>query len=303
MVTSVGLNAKLLRPGLREVWGMNMKMWADGAEYKNIFRDERSTLRFEEYQELAGLNLVPAQAAGQNVSYQDFLNGYTTRAVNDAFGLGYIITREMIDDNQYKLAKEFPRALVMATKRTIENLAANILNRATTAAYTYGDGKTLAATDHPLPAGGTFTNRCATAADLSEASLEQAFIDIAAYVDSAGNQMDVKARKLIVHPFNRYTAAKLLGSNLVPETSNNAINVPKAENLLPEGYALNHYLTDSKQWYLLTDQDGMIFQQRVWPAEFRDDNDFESLNIKQATYFRGVFTVWNPRAIYVGASS
>lgn len=297
MTISTSLNPKLLRPGLKKIYGLEMAEWEAGKEHEQIFKPEQSTMRYEEYQELAGFGLVPEQTSGKNVSYDDVLNGFTTRVVNVAYGLGYKITREMIDDQMYRLAKTFPKALAKSVRLTVESLAAYILNNAF-ATVTYGDGQFLVDNDHPLPGGGTGSNRPSSYADLSATSFEQATIDIAGIKDSRGNTAQVKPRKLIVTPTDAYTAAKLCGSDYSPENANNAINPIVKLGLLPEGFSVNHYLTDADAWFVLTSEEGLVFQQRIWPAEFRDDNDFESLNIKQAVYFRIAFSAYNWRAIY-----
>lgn len=296
MPTTTSLQAKLLRPGLRDIFGITMKDWDE--EYSKIFDDERSTMSYEDYQELAGLGLIPEQSQGSNVTYDDFMNGVTSQAVNVAYGLGYQITREMIDDNQYRLAKEFPKALARSVKLTIETNAANILNNGFSNTYTYGDGLELFSDAHTTPAGGTYRNEPASQADLAATSLEQSFIDIAAMKDGRGYTMAVRPKKLIVTTSDMYEASILTGSDKSPENANNAINPVKANSLLPGGYTVNHYLTNADAWFIRTDQEGIICQKRIWPAEFRDDNDFDSLNIKQAVYFRMVFYVWNPRSIY-----
>ena len=296
MVTAI-INPKLWRPGLRGVFGLEFEQWTP--EYKEIFKDAESTYRFEEYQEIAPLGLVPEQSAGANVQYDDFIGGSTNQVVNIAYGLGYIIQRELIDDNQYELAKKFPKALAGSVILTTETAGANLLNNGFSTSYLFGNGKPLFSTSHPTPGdGGTFQNTPTTQADLAEASLEQAFIDIGAYKDPRGNLIKVMPKKLVVHRNDEYTATKLTGSAFVPESMNNAVNPVMYNNKLPDGYAVNHYLTDNNAWFVITDQDGLIFQKRVWPAEFREDNDFESLNIKQATYFRFRFWCYDPRAIY-----
>ena len=294
MTISVSLNPKLLRPGLRQVWGMRMAQW--NPQYTNLFDEGQSTLGYEEYQEIAPFGLVPEQRAGVNVSYDDLINGYTTRLVNVSYGLGYKITREMIDDNQYRQMMALPKALANSVILTVENTAANIYNNAFTT--TGADGKYLCATDHPLPGGGTLANRPTVDADLSATSLEQMFIDVKAFTDGRGNKVHVIPQKLIVHPSDMYVASELIKSQYSPETANNAINPVFMNQLLPQGFVENIYFTDVNAWFVKTDQEGLVMQRRVWPAEFRDDNDFSTLDIKQACYFRLAFGAYNPRAVY-----
>ena len=298
MVTAI-ISAKLMRPGLAGLFGMEMDIWKQGREYNEIFDEVKSDKRFEEYQELFGMGLIPEQAAGANVTYDDFGAGSLNQVVNVAYGMGYIITREFIDDNLYKLASKFPKSLAKSVKLTTEYNGANILNRGFSGSYLYGDGKALFATDHPVPGtGGTFANTPQTQADLSEAALEQAFIDIGGIVDPRGLLAQVQPKKLIVSRTDSYTATKLVESAYTPSDANNSVNPVQWNRLLPNGFTVNHYLTDQNAWFIKTDCEGAIFQSRIWPAEFRDDNDFESLNIKQATYFRYRFWVYDPRSLY-----
>lgn len=298
MVTSI-ISAKLMRPGLAGIFGYDFKTWQDGKEYSEIFDETKSDKRFEEYQELYGMGIIPEQTAGANVTYDDFGAGSLNQVVNVAYGMGYIITREFIDDNLYKLAAKFPKSLAKSVKITTEYNGANILNRGFSSSYLYGDGKALFATDHVVPGtNGTFQNKPTTDADLSEAALEQAFIDIGGLVDPRGLQAQIMPKKLIVHRNDMCTATKLIESAYTPGDANNSVNPVQWNHMLPDGFRVNHYLTDSNAWFIKTDNEGAIFQNRVWPAEFRDDNDFESLNIKQATYFRYRFWVYDPRSLY-----
>ena len=294
MTISVSLNPKLLRPGLRQVWGMRMAQW--NPQYINLFDEGASTYGYEEYQEIAPFGIVPEQRAGVNVSYDDLLNGYTTRLVNVSYGLGYKITREMIDDNQYRQMMALPKALANSVILTVENTAANVYNNAF--ATLGADGKALCATDHPLPGGGTLANKPTVDADLSATSLEQMFIDVKAFTDGRGNKIHVIPQQLLVHPTDMYVASELIKSQYSPETANNAINPVFMNQLLPKGFKENIYFTDTNAWFVRTDQEGLVMQRRVWPAEFRDDNDFSTLDIKQACYFRLAFGFYNPRALY-----
>ncbi len=296
MTIGTSLNPKLLRPGLRAVWGMSMKQWIP--EYTKLFNEETSILGYEEYDELAPFGLVPEQKASVNVSYDDLINGRATKIVNLAYGLGYKITREMVDDNLYKKMMNLPKALANSVQLTVENVAANVYNRAFSSSYVGGDGVELCSLLHPLPAGGSLANEPSTGADLSAASLEQAFIDIDGFTDGRGNQIVVKPKKLFVSSSDMYTASELIKSQYSPETANNAVNPVFMNQLLPDGFEVNHYFTDTDAWFIRTDADGLVMQKRVWPAEFRDDNDFESLDIKQATYFRIAFGWYDPRSIY-----
>jgi hypothetical protein len=284
------------------VFGLTMDEWKE--EYSKLFKDERSTLSFERYQEIAGFGMVPEQPSGKNVAYDDLVNGYTTDVVNVTFGKGYRVNRDMVDDEQYGQIKKLPEALAKAVRLTVETTGANIFNRAFSSTYAYGDGVELCSTSNKLAGNlGTFSNKLSTDADLSETSLEQSYIDISAITDPRGNIMAVRPQKLVVTPTMAFTASKLMQSTLEPETGNNAINAIKQLGILPGGFEINHYLTDADAWFILTDQDGLICQKRIWPAEIRDDNDFETLDVKQATYFRLAFSCWNKRAVFGSAGA
>lgn len=296
MPITTSLNPKLLRPGLRAIYGMEMAEWPE--EYSKIFDSTTSSMSYEEYQELAGFGLINEQSQGSNVTNDEILNSFTNQVKNTTYGMGYLVTREMIDDSMYNLIARFPKALAKSVRLTVETLGANVLNTAFDSAYFFGDTKELCATDHPLPGGGTFSNEPSSPADLSATSLEQAFLDIRAIVDPRGNVAMIKPKRLIISSGDHYTAAQLLGSDKTPEDENNSINPVKTENLLPGGYVINDFKTDPDSWFIKTDQEGAICQKRIWPAEFREDNDFKSLNIQNATYFRMRFWVYDPRSIY-----
>ena len=296
MTIGLSLQPKLLRPGLRGVWGMRMKQW--NPEYIALFDESPSDKTYEEFQEIAPFGLVPQKASGKNIAYDDLINGYSTKIVNISYGLGYKITREMIDDNLYKEAMSMPKNLANSVIQTVENVGANVFNRAFSASYVGADSKALCATDHPLVGGGTLANRIAVNADLSPTSLEQAFIDIGLFTDARGNKIQVMPKKLIVSVYDRYTASEITKSQYSPGNANNAINPVVLESLLPEGYAVNHFFTDTDAWFIRTDQEGIIMQKRVWPAEFRDDNDSQSLDVMQGCYFRLAFGWYDYRSVY-----
>jgi hypothetical protein len=294
MVLTTGLNEKVTRVGLKKVWGEVVARHTP--EFSQIFKEESSDQGYEEYQEITGLGLIPEKSETGIITYDDILNGYVTKLVNVSFAGGFAVTREMRDDAKYRIIQDLTVALSSSVILTVESVGANILNRAFSGSYVFGDGKELCATDHPLPGGGTLRNELSTAADLATTSFRQARIDLEKMPDSRGNKMAIMPRKLIVPVDERDTAEIILGTDREPETPNNAINVDKG--ILPEGFATNHFLTDEDAWFILTNQDGLIFQKRVWPAEFDQDNDSNTLNWLYYTYFRLVFGCYNPRAIF-----
>lgn len=294
---TTGLNPNLLRNDLKLVWGVENDEWIK--EYTDIFAEAVSTMNYERYQGLSGFPQIPVKVQGQSVTYNDILNGYYKDITNISYGMGFNVTREMMIYNQYDLISRMTKALNISVRDTVETLAANVLNNAfDSTKFTLGDGVELCGT-HYLPTGATFNNESSSAADLSESSLEQALLDIAVnYVNGQGLKQAVRPRKLIVHPSDNYEAAQLLGSDKVPETNNNAINVPKSQNLIPQGYAVNHRLTDADSWFILTDQDGLVMQKVIWPAEFGQDNDFSAENMLMKTFFILAFGAYSPYCIY-----
>ena len=214
------------------------------------------------------------------------------------YALGFIITREIYEDDQYgQVGKRKANALARSMKQTKEIVAANIYNRATTAGYTGGDGKTLLATDHPNVAGGSWSNMPTTASDLSEAALEQAYIDIAAFRDDRGLLIAAKPKKLVIAPANAFEAKRILGSDGRVGTDNNDLNAVKTMGVIPE-FTVNHYLTDSDQWSIVTDvADGLKYFERRGD-QFEMDNDFDTENAKYKATARYSFGWSDPRCFY-----
>lgn len=228
--------------------------------------------------------------------------GYVPRLTNVAVGLGYMITREARDDNQYMQAsKAQAKALGVSFGQTKEVLGANVYNRAFDSNYTYWDGLQLCSTAHVTKSGATFANKLATDADLSEAAIEQALIDIANLIDENGLRINVKAQKLIVPNGLQFEATRILGSEYQTDTANNNINAIVNKGYVPQGFKLNNYLTDTGAhgaWFILTDVDqGMTYQERT-AIEFTDDNDFDTENAKFKGYERYVFAPIDVRGIF-----
>lgn len=274
--------AELLEPGLREIFGMSYNEWPQ--EFSRIFEMRTSTKATEHTLSMAGFGLVPVKPQGQSVSYQDPIQGYKQSLTHVTYGLGFMVTREMFDDDLYGEIRALPRALAMSGTQTVETVAANILNRAFNASYTGRDSKVLCATDHPLENGGTLKNRLTTNADLSLTSFEQALIDIGDFVNGSGLKIAAMPKKLIATTANERTAKEILQSELTPETANNAINVYRNAVSLE----INHYLEDPDAWFIQTNvPEGLIFYWRRKP-DFTRDNDTDSQNAKFIQTFRFV---------------
>ena len=296
-IINTGSLAKALWPGVNKWFGHGYD--EHSMEYKEIFKETRSDKNFEEDVNSYGLGLAVVKPEGENVSYDSMAQGFLKRYVHSTVALGFIVTREQIEDNQYmELAEQRSKSLAFSMRQTKENVAANVLNRAFNSSYTGADGVELCSTAHLLSKGGTFKNELSTAADLSEASLEQACIDIMDHKDDAGLRISVMPRKLIIPKELCFEAERILKSSLQNDTANNALNALKSKGVLPEGYAVNHYLTDSDAFFLLTNApDGMKHFQRRDVA-IDNDTDFDSENMKFKASERYVFGWTDPRGIF-----
>jgi hypothetical protein len=294
-VISTGNIAKLLWPGLNARWGVNYN--EHPKEYTDLVDVFSSDMTYEEDQEMTGFGLAPIKPQGQAVSYDTMSQGVTTRYTHIAYALGFIITREAIDDNQYeKIGMQRTGSLAFSMRQTKENVVANMYNRAFNSSYTGGDGKELLATDHPSLAG-NWSNELATPADLSEASLEDLSIQIMGATNSRGLRIALKPQKLIVPKELFFEAQRILKSTNQPGTANNDLNALRTTGIIPE-LAVNHYLTDADAFFIRTNvPEGLKLFQRT-AAEFKQDGDFDTDNLKYRAYER-YSTGWSdPRALY-----
>lgn len=295
-VITTGSHPKALWPGVHKfVMGEYSE---HPTEYDQIFDMQTSKMAYEEDVEITGFGLAKTKAEGEAVTYDSHSQGFTKRYTHVAYSLGYIVTREELDDNLYK-GRSFKRgkSLAFSFRTTKEIVAANILNRAFNSSYTGGDGKELLATDHPSLAG-TWSNELAVSADLSEAALEDILTQIMQATNSRGLQIALRGDCLIVPPALAFTAERLMKSTLQNDTANNAVNAIKSMGLLRGGVKVNHYLTDPDAWFVKTDApDGLVGFQRT-PFEFTQDNDFDTENAKAKGYERYTFGWTDPRGLY-----
>jgi hypothetical protein len=300
-VISTGSHPKALWPGVHK---FVMGDYAEHAvEYSQIFDMESSKMAYEEDVEITGFGLAQAKSEGASVAYDSHSQGFTKRYTHVAYALGYIVTREELDDNLYK-SRSFKRgkSLAFSFRTTKEIVAANVLNRAFAPAYAGGDGKELLATDHPSLAG-NWSNELAVAADLSEAALEDILTQIMEAKNSRGLQIALRGDCLIVPPALAFTAERIMKSSLQNDTANNAVNAIKSMGLLRGGVKVNHYLTDTSAWFVKTDTpDGLRGFQRT-PFEFTQDNDFDTENAKAKGYERYSFGWSDPRGLYGSAGA
>lgn len=293
---TTGAFGKALWPGINAWYG---KAYAEHPEeWSKLFDTFSSRKRFEEDVGLSSFGLAGVIQEGDGVSYDNEQQGFITRYTHVTYGLGFIITKELMEDDLYDVIGERrAKALAFSMRQTKENVAANVYNRAFTAAYAGGDGKEMCATDHPNVAGGTWSNELATAADLSEASLEQACIDIMKFTNDRGLKISAMPERLIITPDNAFEAERILMSTQRVGTANNDINALNAMGKFKD-VVVNHYLTDADAWFIRTNvPDGMKHFERA-PDTFDMDNDFDTDNAKFKARGRYSFGFTDPRGIY-----
>lgn len=300
-IINTGAIAKLLWPGLNAVWGKEYT--EHPVEYRDLFDIETSEKAYEEEVLVPGFGLAPIKEQGAAVQYDSTSQGYTSRYTAVAYGLGFIVTREAIDDNQYeKKALGSTKDLAFSFRQTKENVAANVYNRAFTSAYAGGDGKELLATDHPIQ-GGVFSNELAVAADLSEASLEDLAVQIMNAVNDRGLKISLMPRSLVVPTALTFDATRILKSQLQSGTANNDVNALRAMGLFPEGVKINHYLTDANGYFVRTNATRGLKMFERTAAEFAQDNDFDTSNLKYKGYERYSVGWTDPRGLYGSAGA
>jgi len=289
---------KELEPGLNALFGLEYKQYAD--ETKQIFVTESSDRAFEEEVMLSGFGDAAVKPEGQGVSFDTAQETYTARYTMETIALAFAITEEAIEDNLYdRLASRYTKALARSMASTKNTKGAAILNTGFTGSGnpTYGDGQVLLIAAHPTLSG-TQTNILSTASDLNETSLEQAMIDIAAFKDERGLKVAAKARKLIIPSALQFTAERLLKSQGRVGTADNDINALKNMNMIPEGYVVNHYLSDTDAWFVTTDvPNGLKHFDRA-PLKTSMEGDFDTGNVRYKARERYVFGASDPRGIY-----
>lgn len=297
-VINTGNHPKLLWPGIREIWGQTYD--AHPTEYTDLYEVRTSGQAYEQDVQVTGFGLAPIKAQGAPVSYDSEMQGWVTTYAHIAYALGYIVTKEELEDNLYKqVSQRRAKANAFSCSQTVENVAAFLYNNAfSTAFFTTPDGVALISTAHVNATGGTYSNRLTTPADLSEVSLEDMSIQIMDARQDRGLRISVMPRSLHIAPAEWYNANRILESVLQNNTNNNAINVLKATNAYPEGIKLNHYFTDPDAWFVRTNiPNGMTFFWRNKP-QFEQDNDFDTKNAKASTYMRFSVGATDPRGIY-----
>jgi len=288
---------KELLPGLNALFGLEYAKY--GEEHKEIFETETSERSFEEETKLSGFSAAPVKSEGSAIAYDNAQEAWTARYNHETIALGFSLTEEAIEDNLYdSLSGRYTKALARAMAYTKQVKAANILNNAFTAGYTYGDGQTLCSTAHPLVSGGTNSNTPSVQADLNETSLENAVIQIAAWTDERGLLIAAKPKKLVVPPALQFVATRLLETELRVGTTDNDINALKNNGSIPDGYTVNHFLTDTNGWFLTTDVPNGLKHFVRSPLTQNMDGDFDTGNVRYKARERYSFGASDPLGIF-----
>lgn len=300
-IINSGSFAKALWPGVNAWYGKSYSEYQ--TEFDKLFDKHTSDRAFEEDVGISSFGLAVQKSEGAPISYDSERQAFITRYQHVVYALGFIITREMMEDDQYDVVgQRKAQGLAFSMRQTKEIVAANVYNRFATAGYVGGDGVTLLSASHPTLAGGTFSNQIATAADLSEAALEQACIDIAGFTNDRGLLIAVKPKQLIIPRQLIFEAKRILGSEGRVGTDNRDLNALKTMGLIPE-VVTNHYLTDTDAWFIRTDvPHGMKYFERRADA-FDMDNDWDTENAKFKATARYSFGWTDPRGVYGSAGA
>ena len=288
---------KELLPGLNALFGLEYARY--GEEHKEIYETETSERSFEEETKLSGFAAAPVKNEGSAIAYDNAQEAFTARYTHETIAMGFSITEEAVEDNLYdSLSSRYTKALARGMSYTKQVKAAYVLNNAFSGGPTYGDGVVLCSTAHPLVSGGTNSNTPSTPADLNETSLENAVIQIAAWTDERGLLIAAKPRKLIVPPNLQFVSTRLLETELRVSTADNDINALKNNGSIPEGYTVNHFLTDTNAWFLCTDVPNGLKHFIRTPMSTGMDGDFDTGNVRYKARERYSFGVSDPLGIF-----
>jgi hypothetical protein len=293
---------KELLPGLNALFGMEYARY--GEEHKEIYETETSERSFEEETKLSGFSAAPVKNEGSAIAYDNAQEAWSTRYTHETIALGFSITEEAIEDNLYdSLSARYTKSLARAMAYTKQVKAAAVLNNGFSTSYPGGDGVSLFNTAHPLISGGVNSNTPSTQADLNETSLEAAVIQIAAWTDERGLLIAAKPKKLIVPPALMFTAKRLLDTELRVATADNDINALKQMGAIPEGYTVNHFLTDTNGWFLTTDVPNGLKHFVRTPLQNSMDGDFDTGNVRYKARERYSFGWSDPLGMFGSSGS
>ena len=287
---------KEILPGLNALFGLEYDKYED--EHAEIYETENSERSFEEEVKLSGFGAAPVKNEGASITFDTAQEAFTSRYNHETVAMGFSITEEAMEDNLYdSLSARYTKALARAMAYTKQTKSAALLNNGFTT-FQSGDGVTLFNTAHPTVSGGNNRNRLSTDADLNETSLEQAIIDIAAFTDERDLLIAARPRKLIVPPALMFVATRLLETDLRVGTADNDLNAIKTNGSIPEGYRVNHYLTDTDAFFIVTDiPNGMKHFVRT-PMQTSMDGDFDTGNVRYKARERYSFGVSDPLGIF-----
>jgi hypothetical protein len=287
---------KELEPGLNALFGLEYDRYEN--QHTEIFDTETSDRAFEEEVMLSGFGSASVKPEGSSVNFDNATESFTARYTHETVALAFAITEEAVEDNLYdKISSRYTKALARSMSNAKQVKAANVLNNAFNSSFTGGDGKELCATDHPTT-GGTVKNELSTSADLNETSLEQALIDIAGITDDRGLKVALNGMKLIIPVNLQFTAERLMKSNQRVGTSDNDINAVGSMGMIPQGYVVNNYLTDTDAFFIKTDvSNGLKHFQRS-PISTKMEGDFETGNVKYKARERYSFGFSDWRGIF-----
>jgi len=289
--------AKELEPGLNALFGMEYDRYEN--ETAEIFETESSDRAFEEEVLIVGFGNAEVKTEGQGVNYDTASEGYTARYTHETVALAFALTEEAVEDNLYdRLGSRYTKALARSMAHSKQVKGANVLNNAFSTSYTGGDGLSLVNSAHTLSGGGTFSNRPSTYVDLNETSLENALITVSTFVDDRSLILALQGTKLIVPPQQQFIAERILETPGLPFSADNDVNPIRSMGMVPQGYAVNHFLVDNDAWFLLSDcPDGLKHFERT-PISTSMEGDFDTGNVRFKARERYSFGWSNPRAIY-----
>jgi len=287
---------KELLPGLNALFGLEYEKYED--EHSEIYETENSERSFEEEVKLSGFGAAPVKPEGSAIAFDSAQESFTARYNHETVAMGFSITEEAMEDNLYdSLSARYTKALARAMAYTKQVKAASLLNNGFTT-FTAGDGVTLFNASHPTVSGAANRNKLSTDSDLNETSLEQAIIDIAAFTDERGLLIAARPRKLIVPPALMFVATRLLETELRTGTADNDLNAIRTNGSIPEGFRVNHYLTDSDAFFITTDvPNGMKHFVRT-PMQTSMDGDFDTGNVRYKARERYSFGVSDPLGVF-----
>ena len=297
MTWATGSAPELLWPGLHAIWGDNYKDWEP--LWEKIWQKETTKLAFDKEQGLTGLGLAGIKGQGAPITYQDPFQGFQKEYVQLTYAMGTSVTAEMVFHEQYNYINKLPRMLARSMRQTEETVHWNHINNATSASFTGADGVALSSASHVLVNGATYANQPTTASDLTQAALEQAFIDISNYVDDQGLRINLKPVWLVVSTSDRFNAERILETKYAVGSADNDINPIEGKLKL----LVVPWITDTDQWTLVTDVDNGFKSLWAWESKMDRDNDFNTKNLMMTCDMRFSSGWTDPHCAYISAGA